>query len=452
MRDLLLFAVTFFCGLTALRKPAFGLLAYICFSFLAPYSMTWGAARTFPHIGLIAVCTLAGIVLSSEVKKFPRQREAFLLLALWGMFGISTLFAIYPDAALQHLILMSKILLMVFLTMVILNTKERLQLLVRVIALSLGFYGLKIGLFVLRTGGQGAVYGPDDSFLSANNSLGMALAMNVPLLFYLAKIESRPWVRHLMRLMAAFSYPAVVGTFSRGAWLTLASLTGLQALKSKHNVVAVVVVALVLFTAPVWAPMVFSEQVSSRYSTLENYEEDQSAQSRFWNWEFCARVGLARPITGGGFYLYSAESYEAFFPEFTQRWRDRVWSCHSMWLTAWAEHGIPGFLLWITLMASCLFSLRRIKVRAKAHADVAWAAPYADMIQAAFVGFMISGTFVDNAYFELYYFLIAATIILKEVTERPVASVPLVSVPRRPSPLQRASQASEQVIPPMPSR
>jgi hypothetical protein len=94
-----------------------------------------------------------------------------------------------------------------------------------------------------------------------------------------------------------------------------------------------------------------------------------------------------------------------------------------MWMTTWAELGIPGFVLWISLMVSCLVSLRRLKLRGKTRADIAWIIPYADMIQAAFVGFMVSGTFVDNAYFEFYYFVIAATIILKEVTasmsERP---------------------------------
>jgi hypothetical protein len=87
-----------------------------------------------------------------------------------------------------------------------------------------------------------------------------------------------------------------------------------------------------------------------------------------------------------------------------------------MWMTTWAELGIPGFVIWISLMLSCLVSLHRLKVRAKTRADTAWIVPYADMIQAAFVGFMVSGTFVDNAYFEFYYFVIAATIILKEVT------------------------------------
>jgi probable O-glycosylation ligase (exosortase A-associated) len=416
MRALILFAVTTFCALTALRRPTFGLLAYICFSFLAPYSLTWGAARSFPHIEVIALCTMAGIVLSPKGTRFPRQREVGLLLGLWGMFGISTLFAIYPDAALNQLTLMSKILLMVFLTMFLLNTKEQLHLLLRIIALSLGFYGLKIGLFVVKTGGQGAIFGPENSFLAANNSLGMALAMNVPLLFNLAKMESRWWLRLVMRLMGLLSYPAVIGTFSRGAWLALAAVTGLYALKSKHKVIAVAMIALALFTAPVWAPMVFSEQLSNRYDTLENYDKDDSAQSRFWNWEFCGRVGLARPLTGGGFYLYGTESYERFFPEFLQRWPGKVWTCHSMWMTTWAELGIPGFVIWISLMLSCLVSLHRLKVRAKTRADTAWIVPYADMIQAAFVGFMVSGTFVDNAYFEFYYFVIAATIILKEVT------------------------------------
>jgi len=34
-----------------------------------------------------------------------------------------------------------------------------------------------------------------------------------------------------------------------------------------------------------------SEQMVERFGTHIEYEKDSSAQSRFWNWEFCSRVG-----------------------------------------------------------------------------------------------------------------------------------------------------------------
>src|SRR5581483_9684515 len=173
------------CALKALYQPVFGLLLFTCLGFLNPHSMTWGIGRTFPFSQLAGITTIVGYLFWSEPKRFPRQQELMLLLALWGMFGISTLFAIYPDKALTPFIRLSKILLMVFLSLSLINTDQRLHLLLRVIAFSLGFYGFKAGIFVILNGGNYLVWGPEDSFLYANNSIGLALAMNIPLLWYL---------------------------------------------------------------------------------------------------------------------------------------------------------------------------------------------------------------------------------------------------------------------------
>jgi hypothetical protein len=102
-----------------------------------------------------------------------------------------------------------------------------------------------------------------------------------------------------------FSYPATICTFSRDAWLALAGATGLIILKSKYKV-------FILAAALVLVPMSFSllpERVVNRYDNLQNYEQEQSAQSRFWSWTFCTRVGLGNPLSGGGFDYYSLQAY-----------------------------------------------------------------------------------------------------------------------------------------------
>lgn len=39
---------------------------------------------------------------------------------------------------------------------------------------------------------------------------------------------------------------------------------------------------------------------------------------------------------------------------------------------------------------------------------------YADMLQITLVGFMVMGTFVDFAYYEVYYQLVAVVVIIKQ--------------------------------------
>lgn len=414
MRDYPLMLITLVCCVLAVRRPAIGILAYVVYSLSAPHDLTWGIARTFPHVLVIAICTIIGFVAWPEVKRLPNQREVSLIFALWFVFVFSSIFAISPDNAVERLVYVSKILLMTFLTMAVMNSPDRLELLLKAIALSLGFIGLKIGLFVVRTGGQAAVFGPALSFLEANNSLGMALALNVPLLVYLSKYEPRLWLKRLMWAMVVLSYPAVVGTFSRGAWIALAAATGLMLIRSKRKILITVLCAFVVMLAPVWLPMVVSDQIADRYDTLVNYEDDRSAQSRFWNWTFCGKVALAHPLEGGGFDFYSEDAYRVYYPEFLEEFPGKVWSCHSTWFTLLSEHGIPGFVLWILLFGSCFASLWRLKAMGDRNPQIPWISDYAEMFQASLVAYCVAGTFIDIPYFEVLYFLICGLVILKE--------------------------------------
>lgn len=414
MRDYPLIAITLICCIFAVRRPVYGIVAYIAYSLLAPHDLTWGFARTFPHVLVIAICTIIGFVAWPESKRLPNEREVTFIFALWFIFAFSTIFAISSDNAIERLIYVSKVFLMTFLAMAIMNSQKRLNLLLQAIALSLGLIGVKIGLHVLRTGGQEAVYGPALSFLEANNSLGMALALNVPLLVFLSKYETRRWLKRSMWLMIALAYPAVVGTFSRGAWVALAAATGLMALRSKHKILIIVLCAFVVMLTPVWLPMVVSEQLSGRYDTLVNYEDDHSAQSRFWNWTFCGKVASAHPLEGGGFDYYSKDAYRIYYPEFLEAFPGQVWSCHSTWLTILSEHGIPGFLVWILLIGSCFVSLWKLKAQGDKNPQLPWISDYAEMLQVSLVAYCVAGTFIDIAYFEVLYLLICALVIMKE--------------------------------------
>jgi probable O-glycosylation ligase (exosortase A-associated) len=419
MRDLLLIAVVSLCSLLALGRPVLGVLAFVCFSLLNPHSFTWGVGKTFPFAQLTAMGTIVGYVFWSEPKRFPKQRELTLLLALWGVFGVSTLFAIYPEVAYERFTYISKILLIVFLSMSLINTQERLQMLLRVIAFSLGIYGLKAGFFAIVTGGNQMVWGPEHSFLEANNAIGLALDMNIPFLFYLAKNESRRWLRRLLWTMLVFSYPAVICTFSRGAWLGLALASGLLVLKSKYRLCLVV---LATVCGVVLLPVLLQqlpERVVSRYDDLVNYEHEASAQSRFWNWTFCARVGLAYPLHGGGFNYYSPELYAIYYPEFIQHYGEgKVWSCHSIWFTVFGEHGFPGIIIWIALLCSCFRTLRQIRLFSDTYKQMKWGKDCANMLYISLMVYMLVGSFYDAAYFDLFYQIVAIVAISKDLMHR----------------------------------
>src|SRR6185295_4905766 len=185
MRDIIVVGAVLIAAMIGLRRPVFGLLTFVFLGLFSPNSYTWGLGRTIPLSQIVAISTILGLFLSPERRKLSLQSEGMVLLGLWITFAWSTTFALFPEAALARLLEISKILLMAFLVIVLIDSDERVRALIRVIGYSLGFFGLKGGVFAVISGGNLLVYGPEQSFLYANNSIGLALAMNLPNLFYL---------------------------------------------------------------------------------------------------------------------------------------------------------------------------------------------------------------------------------------------------------------------------
>jgi probable O-glycosylation ligase (exosortase A-associated) len=419
LRDTVLIAAVLICSAIALRRPFFGMMTFVSLAFLNPHYAAWGMARVIPLSQITVAATLIGYFLSSERKKLPLQRESVLLICLWAIFGISTVFAIEPDRAFDKLFSVSKIMFTTFLCTAVVNSDYRIHTLLRVIALSLGFFALKGGFFAVVTGGKYMVWGPTGSFIHANNAIGLALAMNVPLLFYLRKTETNIWLKRLMTAMLVFSYPAVVCTFSRGAWIGLALATALLVVNSRYKyLLGLGVFGIGVILLP-FLPQFLPDRVTSRYEDLANYKEEGSAQSRLMNWEFCKRVGLANPTLGGGFDFYSEQCYQKYFPEFLERYPGKTWSCHGIWHTVFAEHGFIGLFFFVGLVISCLSSLRRLRAYGTKSPELRWLDSYSLLLQVALLTFMAVGTFYDAAYFDMFYHLVAVIIILKERVKRP---------------------------------
>ena len=158
LRDLIIFLFIFSLLPFCIARPYIGLLTWSWVGYMNPHRLTWGAAYDFPFAQLIAIATVIGVILmilrEKKLPKIPWERETILLVLLWGMFLITTFFALLPDEAWPEFIEISKILFATFLTLMLIDDEKKMKYLFIVIAFSLGFYGLKAGIFSILTGGQ----------------------------------------------------------------------------------------------------------------------------------------------------------------------------------------------------------------------------------------------------------------------------------------------------------
>jgi hypothetical protein len=224
IRDIALFLIVIWMIPYCLRQPWLAILAFSWIGYMNPHRLTWGFAHDFSFALVFAICAFLGMlfVKDPESRPIPWTRETWLLAILWGLYGFTTIFALFPDAAIEQLQKVSKILLFTFLMLRFFQTQQRLRALFMVLALSIGFFGLKGGIWsVLINGGADRVQGPEGTFIGGNTELGLALNMVLPFLLLLARDEQRKWLRRLLFTMFVTSIISIIFTYSRGALIGL---------------------------------------------------------------------------------------------------------------------------------------------------------------------------------------------------------------------------------------
>jgi probable O-glycosylation ligase (exosortase A-associated) len=399
-----------------------------------PHRMTWGFAYDLPFGMMVMLATVVGLVITKDKKGLPNAIEVYLLLALWGWFLVTTLFAFYPDEAWIQFNKVSKILVGIFLSLFLLQDARKVRALIWVIALSIGFFGVKGGIFSIMTGAQNQVLGPRDSFISGNTEIGLALNMVIPLLIFLQREETRAWRRRMLMAAAILSIIASLGTYSRGALIGLAVVVPLVFLKSRARLILLPLLAIAI----VVLPSVMPRQWLERMGTIETYDQDVSANQRLNSWYVARELAKDYPIMGGGFRTFSRDIYEAYMPGY--KYAENALDAHSIYFQVLGEHGFTGLVLFVALIASTLLSLRRLIWKTRRDPSQQWICNCAQMLEVSVLAYAVSGAFLSMSYFDLFYHQVVITVILKTLVTAPVTA-PEASIALEPSGGQALAKA-----------
>ena len=143
-----------------------------------------------------------------------------------------------------------KTLILALAVITIATNKARIHAIIWVTVLSLAYYGVKGGGFVLLTGGRHHVFGPDDTIISDNNALGLALVMALPLINYLRETSEKAWVRTCLLGAMGLTIVAIIGTYSRGALFALGVSGAAYAIKSRSGIIPLVLGGMVFLALP----------------------------------------------------------------------------------------------------------------------------------------------------------------------------------------------------------
>jgi probable O-glycosylation ligase (exosortase A-associated) len=414
----------------SLIQPFAGVLFWTWVGYFNPQDFTYGIASKIPFALLVAIPTMAGLIVTKRKQLPPLTIETGLMLLLWFWFCITTVNVYFSPTLVHHwtdsiqfLWRVSKILLMVFVALALVTDSKRLRWWYLVTAASFAFFALKGSVFGVFTGGQDKVYGPKNSMIYDNNDFGLAMNMALPMFVAFARTEESRFLRWGFWAAVPMGIVAIILTYSRGAMLGLVTVLFAMMMKSRRRFLGLAGTGIAIAIIWVIAPAKWIE----RMLTLKNVSADQSALARFHSWTFAYRFFLDHPILGGGFQTFTAPLYGRY-----NLLADRVQGPHSIYFQVLAEHGGPGLILFLALIASCLWScsrLRRAFLRRPGSENLAL---YADMIQLGLITFLVSGAFLGRAYFDLFYQLVATVIVLKMLAReraRPPESLLVAAVP-----------------------
>ncbi|THB69420.1 MAG: putative O-glycosylation ligase, exosortase A system-associated [Gammaproteobacteria bacterium] len=395
-----------------LYRPYYGILMWSWIGYMSPHRFAGGFIADKPIALLIAVVTVIAVIVSKDKeqeRKIPWAPPIVVLVIFIIWMSITTQFAFEPAQANIEWERVLKIQAAIFLTLYLINSKFKLNLLVWIIVLSIGFYGVKGGVFGVLTGGNFRIWGPSGTFIEGNNELAIALVLILPLIRYLQLQCTQKALNLALMGLLGLCTIAILITYSRGAFISLIPCFAMMIFFSKHRKVLFLLVAI----GSVGGYMALPEQWFDRMNTIDVDQEDQSMQGRYDAWNLAFEVAKDHPLTGGGYRMFSFNTYEKYGKQV-----DKARDAHSIYFEVLGEHGFAGLLLYLAVNVLGFMVGFKIRKLAGKKEEYAWAKDLAIMIQIAMVCWAIGGAFKGLAYWDLPYHYIAILVIVESILKR----------------------------------
>lgn len=412
MRDLAVILILSACFWIAWRRPWLGVLGLSMVGYMAPQGYAVAGMKSFPAYLFIFVGLVAGVVRAwtrGEVRlRLPLDWRLWALLALWAWFVLTTVYSLAAFAAWPRLFEVSKSLLPLLFTLLLIDHRNKLFLLLVAITLSFALITLKGAYWAVLNGFSDRIYGPPGGHFYDNNLFAVAVVMTLPLLMLWWHEARRPELRFVVLTLIALSVAAVLSSWSRGALVTLGVTLSVLLWDAQKRYMAL----LLLLLGGAAAVVVMPESWFDRMGTVLAYHGEASAESRLDVWKTGLTSMLSHPLTGSGF-------------EGWQHVTRGVIDWHNSYVEVLAEHGPIGLVLWLGLLLGTLVSLGRQASVCDRSPHLTWAGNYSRALRASLVAYAAGSLFIGVSYWDLYFHLVTISVVLASLIRRSQLEVPI---------------------------
>ena len=378
--------------------PFVGVSIYYLFAVLRPQYLWEWALPEFAWSYYVGIATIAATYLYLPVSSRGKiSHSAYIALAFSGWITLSHVFALNHDVSSRWYWEYLKIFTMFFCASIVITRFSQVRVLYVITVLAIGYIAYEVNslyLFDRRMDIYFSGFGGLD-----NNGAGLMLAMGVPMAYFLWQAYT-PWWRWLFLALVPVMLHGVLLSFSRGAMIALLLASPLLILRSTRKKGMILFFIGLISVLPILA----GTEIRTRFFSIEQYQEDKTAQSRFDSWTAAWNIALDNPIVGVGIRNADLFSYK-YGADTVGR------TIHSQYLQIAADSGLPALGLYLMLLYAAWRSTRRTQKHCRdsfSEGNEDRHLPYsiASGIESALAVFCIGSTFLSLEIFELPYLVI----------------------------------------------
>lgn len=381
--------------------------AYLFFEFVRPQAL-FPAISVVPWAQLSLLGAVAGIFSDQSVKKVSSTANIYVVLFTLTII-ISVMTATYPEIAKKYILDFISWVIVYFLIVNIVNTKERFYIFLMIYIFAAGKIALgtsKSWVFRGFSFTSWGLMGPKGYFQNSGE-LAILMLMLFPLAFYLyqaLKNKISKWERLLLAVFWICPILTILGASSRGAQVALILQLLIMFRKSVFRFKSLLGILVLIGGINFLLPAEQKERFSSA-------GDDKTSQQRLLYWENGWEMMKNYPVTGVGFFNF-ASYFEAYYPEDMLYRRAQL--PHNIFIQVGTDAGFIALFIFILLILYCLWHPLKIARSPSVDAvdkNISVGLGY------GVLGFLIAGQFVTVAYYPFLWvhlaFIVSMTRIVK---------------------------------------
>lgn len=423
MRDIFLLAVLPLLLYAIFQSPFIGLGLWIWTALFNPNGWVYGAATSIRYNLLFAALTIGMYLMSKQKSRLQLGTigSTVTLFFIWATLSTIQGLAL-PEIAWDIWFRFAKVFALFIFVLLIMKKKLHIDFFLWCIVLSVGFYATVEGLKYVASGGGHHIEGMAGHVLGDRNELSIAMAMLLPICFYLlGEYGKKSWILKFGFLgLITLLVTAIIGTNSRGGMVALASVGAYLFIKSKRKIL------FALLFVCIGSAMVglIPAEWFARMDTIGQAEGDASFMGRVVAWKLSFILAAQHPLFGGGF--KALESFPVWF-SLSQDFSQYAFfytgtaipdpylprAAHSIYFQVLGDHGFIGLSLFLAMIALAFFKAGTIASKVRKANGPEWLISLASMLRLSIFTYAVGGAALSFAYFDMIYAIFAMVIVLE---------------------------------------